>query len=769
MSQTNSSFQHWDTVRDIIDQTIDLMINYRQSGHPGGSRSKVPLFVALALSGAMRWDVRDPLRRYADRFILGGGHAVPLAYAGLATLNEAMRIRRRQTGDPKFSPANPALTLYWEDLLAFRRNRGLSGHAEMEGKTLFLKFNTGPSGHGCAAAVGVALALKMARAKGVKVFVMEGEGGLTPGVNLEVRNAAWGYGLDNLFFLVDWNDFGIDGHRVSSVVPGTPAEWFRAASFRVVGAEDGEDWEQLARGLAALVGEAGESPGPAMMWARTRKGRGYLKYDAASHGAPHSPANSPTFWETKRPFAEKYGIEFDGFGRPAPASDEELRKQTATNLERVMGVLAQDQELCTWLSDRLVELAGTVPDAIEGIRFEDGRNPWLDPRLFDETSYPESLWARPGEKQANKAALGRWGAYVNALAKKNYGRPMFVAMSADLAESTNVAGFAQDFSQDLTGFGKYERAGNPDGVLLPSVITEFLNSGICAGLASVNLSRRPFDEWDGLAGVCSTYGSFVYLKYGMFRLFSQMQQDCQVRLGKVLWVVGHSGPETAEDSRTHFGIFSPACTQLFPKGKVINCHPWEHNEVPVVLAAAFRQAAPIVALHLTRPPIEIPDRQALGLPSRFEAAKGAYLLRDFKPGTPRHGTVIVQGTMTTRNVLSLLPALDTEGWNVKLIAAVSPELFNLQPAEYRERVLPWNDFLDSTFITNQAKVGMQDWCSGPLSLEYAMSADWDDRWRTGGSIEELYDEAHLSPRWLLAGIRRFARERATRLARLRIE
>ena len=60
--------------------------------------------------------------------------------------------------------------------------------------------------------------------------------------------------------------------------------------------------------------------------------------------------------------------------------------------------------------------------------------------------------------------------------------------------------------------------------------------------------------------------------------------------------------------------------QLFPAGKVINLHPWEYNEVPVLLGAALRTDAPIVVLHLTRPPITIPDRQALGIPSHFAAA-----------------------------------------------------------------------------------------------------------------------------------------------------
>ena len=78
----------------------------------------------------------------------------------------------------------------------------------------------------------------------------------------------------------------------------------------------------------------------------------------------------------------------------------------------------------------------------------------------------------------------------------------------------------------------------------------------------------------------------------------------------MIWVAGHSGPETAEDSRTHFGIYETGVTQLFPEGHVIDLHPWEYNEVPVVLAAALRADAHIVALHLTRPTVEIPDRAA---------------------------------------------------------------------------------------------------------------------------------------------------------------
>ena len=89
----------------------------------------------------------------------------------------------------------------WEDLLRLRRNKGLPGHAEMEGKTLFVKVNTGPSGHGSPPAAGQAFALKRAGADGVRVFAFEGEGGLTPGAAHETKNSAYGLGLDNLLYV----------------------------------------------------------------------------------------------------------------------------------------------------------------------------------------------------------------------------------------------------------------------------------------------------------------------------------------------------------------------------------------------------------------------------------------------------------------------------------------------------------------------------------------------------------------------------------------
>ena len=761
-----SDFTHYEIVKDLVDELIDLQLNYRQSGHPGGSRSKVHLLVATMLCGAMRWDIQRPWRRFGDRFVLSAGHTVPVVYATLAVLNEALRARYERDRDDRFAfPDAGRWALTWEDLLELRHRGGLPGHAEMAGKTLFFKFNTGPSGHGMPPAAGEALALKLAGAGEVKVFAVEGEGGLTPGGAHETKNSAWGLGLSNLVFLVDWNDFGIDLRRASSVVFGGPEEWFRPYGWRVLGTESGMDWGPVTRTLLEATHGPNPEGAPSVAWFRTRKGRGYGKYDAPSHGTPHA-LNSAEFWAVRKEFMARYGVTYEGVDQPAPADPVQRRAQAQANLRIVMTVLRRDTRLVDYLSNRLVAIAATVPDRVESFNLGGhAAELFSDPRLTDFRAYPKDLYKPPGEKHPNRAALGAWGAWVNAFAKAEYGRPLFVVSSADLADSTSISGFGRGWG-DLTGWGWYERDQNPRGTVLPQEITEFTNAGISVGLATVNLADDPFSRFNGFWAACSTYAAFSYLKYGEMRLFSQLAQDCELKVGKVLWVAGHSGPETAEDSRTHFGVFAPGVTQLFPDGLVIDLHPWEYNEVPVVLGAALATSAPIVALHLTRPAIELPDRLALGIPSHFEAARGAYVIRDFRTDRARHGTVFIRGTASTANLLSVLPELERSGLNVKIVAAVSPQLFALQDRAYQEATISDADRWDAMAITNGAFKLMRDWVDGPIARDYSLCTDWDNRWRTGGSIDEIMDEAHLSAPQILAAIERFVAERDKRRARL---
>ena len=79
-SELEKDFKFWEITKDLIDQCIDITLNLSQSGHPGGSRSKVHGMLITLLSGAMRWDIRDPTKRFADRFVLVAGHDLSLIH-----------------------------------------------------------------------------------------------------------------------------------------------------------------------------------------------------------------------------------------------------------------------------------------------------------------------------------------------------------------------------------------------------------------------------------------------------------------------------------------------------------------------------------------------------------------------------------------------------------------------------------------------------------------------------------------------------------------
>ena len=759
-------YPYWEIIKDIIDQSIDIMLNLRQSGHPGGSRSKVHGMVTTLLSGAMRWDIRDAGKIFSDRYVLVAGHTNPVVYATLAVLNEALRIKYDQTKDSKYLHfKGEEFQLTWEDLLTLRNKGGLPGHAEMEGKTLFFKFNTGPSGHGSPPAAGEALALKLAKASEVKVFAFEGEGGFTSGASHETINSAWGLGLGNLVYFMDWNDFGIDARPFSSIVYGTPVEWFGSHGWHVEGTMNGESWSELTEAYYRLLIEKSDPNTPKVIYAKTTKGRGYHKIDYASHGAAHK-RNSELFWRTKQDFSEKYNVDFYKFGEQEAKSKDGQIEQAISYFNSVFSVMNSNQGLIDYLADTLLSLGDSVPTKIETCKIT-VKNPSKDKKIFDVNSLPDDLFVPPGEKAPNRVGFSKYASYINTISIKEYGRPLVIAMSADLADSTNISGFAKryDGKEDM---GLFDKTENPDSPLMPQGITEFANSGMLAGLATVNFNEDPYEEFNGFYGAMSTYGSFSYLKYGPIRLFSQIAQDSNLKVGKLIWVAGHSGPETAEDSRTHFGIFAPGVTQLFPDGHVINLHPWEHNEVAPALAAAMSTDVPVVALHLTRPPVIIPDRKALGMASYKEAAKGAYIIKNYDEDRPQEGVVIVRGTSSTSSLVSILPKIIKEGPNVKIVAAISWELFKAQNKEYRESVISENEWMDAMVITNGAIRLMHKWIANRIVEEYSMSPDFDNQWRTGGSLDEIIAESKLDSESVWNGIIKFTSEREKRLEALRI-
>ena len=155
------------------------------------------------------------------------------------------------------------------------------------------------------------------------------------------------------------------------------------------------------------------------------------------------------------------------------------------------------------------------------------------------------------------------------------------------------------------------------------------------------------------------------------RVWSQQNQDSKFRTGVLHILAGHSGPETAADARTHFGIFSPQVWKLFPRGQVINLSFWDYNDVAPGYFAAAEIAARekkvgIIVIEVARPDFKVADRSTFADTDLTAAAKGLYVIRDFAPGAPRHGYVVAQGSSATFNLVSVLPKLEQAGINVKV-------------------------------------------------------------------------------------------------------
>src|SRR5207247_1903806 len=97
------------------------------------------------------------------------------------------------------------------------------------------------------------------------------------------------------------------------------------------------------------------------------------------------------------------------------------------------------------------------------------------------------------------------------------------------------------------------------------------------------------------------------------------------------------------------------------------------------------------------------------------------------------------------NLVSILPKLVSGGINVKVIAAVSEELFDRQSQSYRHSVLPPGAVHDLMFISSGTRRMWPLRNVGTLTDAYSMTADWNDQWLTGGLVPDVIAEAHLDP------------------------
>ena len=269
-------FAYWEKTKDLIDQLIDIMLNYRQSGHPGGSRSKVHILVTTLLSGAMRWDIRHPEKRFGDRFRPGRRPHRPagLLHAGRAQRGAAHQARSRPATRATRIPNAPrARAVLGGPARTSAAAAACPGHAEMEGKTLFLKFNTGPSGPRLPRRGRRGAGAQARRRAGRQGLRHRGRGRADPGRHPRDEELRLGPGAGQPLL----------PHRLERLrhrrppgqqrrCYGTPADWFGSHGWRVFGTEQGSDWAAVTRTLLAMATQ-GQSRPAARTWPGSRRAR----------------------------------------------------------------------------------------------------------------------------------------------------------------------------------------------------------------------------------------------------------------------------------------------------------------------------------------------------------------------------------------------------------------------------------------------------------------------------------------------------------------
>jgi transketolase len=187
---------------------------------------------------------------------------------------------------------------------------------------------------------------------------------------------------------------------------------------------------------------------------------------------------------------------------------------------------------------------------------------------------------------------------------------------------------------------------------------------------------------------------------------------------------------------------------LFPRGQATHLNFWDYNDVAVGYFAAAEIAARdpkvgLISIEVARPDFPVADRSQFADKDLKAAAKGLYVIRDFAPAQPRHGYVIAQGSSSTVNLVKELPALEATGINLKVVSAVSEELFDRQTEDYRNSVLPPEAYYDAMVVSTGTRRMWPVRDLGPLTDAWSLTSDWDNRWLTGGLKPEVIVEAHL--------------------------
>ncbi|HYO12740.1 MAG TPA: transketolase [Thermoanaerobaculia bacterium] len=250
---------------------------------------------------------------------------------------------------------------------------------------------------------------------------------------------------------------------------------------------------------------------------------------------------------------------------------------------------------------------------------------------------------------ATRAASGK---VLNGIAPR---LPMLVGGSADLTPSNNT------LVQGRTDFS----AAQAEGLYLRFGVREHAMGSIMNGIT--------------LSKLWIPYG-------GTFLIFSDYMRP-PVRLAalmqiQVIYVYTHDSIFLGEDGPTHQPISQLASLRSIPNLTVIR--PADANETAEAWRVAVEHRHGPVALALTRQ--ALPILQETAEKGREGVRRGAYVLFDSAEGEPE--ILLIATGSEVSITLEAGRQLAGKGTRVRVVSMPSWELFDEQPREYRDSVLP---------------------------------------------------------------------------------
>ena len=259
------------------------------------------------------------------------------------------------------------------------------------------------------------------------------------------------------------------------------------------------------------------------------------------------------------------------------------------------------------------------------------------------------------------------GKVMNAVAPRV---PALMGGSADLDPSTHTA---------LKGLGDFE----PPGASARDRQGSEGGGWSCAG-RNVHFGVREHGMGAILNGLAAHGGTVPF--GSTFLVFSDYMRPA-IRLAAlmglhVVHVFTHDSIALGEDGSTHQPVEQLAGLRSVPQLVVIR--PCDANETAVAWRVALETRDRPVALILTRQNVPTLDR------TRFAAAdglrRGAYVLADAPNGKP--DLILIATGSEVGLVIAAAQRLQAQGIQARVVSMPSWELFDAQPGEYRDAVLP---------------------------------------------------------------------------------